>query len=159
MSQRKPHRIMFVCTGNTCRSPMAAALLNRLAREAGLPWTAYSAGVSATTNAPLSEGAAAELERRGVPPVTHKARKADLGALNQVDVVYTMTRGHRDWLVSLFPSAADKIQVLREAAGLSPADVEDPMGGGADDYERAADAVEEALKILVRRETHAQDPR
>jgi protein-tyrosine-phosphatase len=72
-----------------------------------------------------------------------------------------MEREHRNRLTALFPKFAAKISVLRETAGLSPVDVEDPIGADSAEYEACAASIEEALRIIVQRETkpHAQNTR
>ncbi|MDX6769470.1 MAG: low molecular weight protein arginine phosphatase [Elusimicrobiota bacterium] len=159
MSATAPRRLLFVCTGNTCRSPMAEHLFLRLAREAGLPWTASSAGTAAAAGMPLSRGAAAVFAARGIGPVAHRARRVDAALLREADAVYTLERAHRDELAARFPEAAAKLFVLREAAGLTPADVDDPVGADAALYEATAASIEEALKTLVERHRHASNPR
>lgn len=159
MSATAPRRLLFVCTGNTCRSPMAEHFLLRLAREAGLPWTASSAGTAAAVGMPLSRGASAVFAARGIGPVAHRARRVDAALLREADAVYALERAHRDELLARFPDAAGKISVLREAAGLTPPDVDDPVGADAALYEATAASIEEAVKILVERHRHASNPR
>lgn len=147
-----PKNILFVCTGNTCRSPMAEHFFVKLSREAGLPCTASSAGTQAAIGMPLSRGAAAVFAARGIGPVAHRARRVDKALLDGADAVYVMERAHREDLISRFPDSAAKIAVLREAAGLTPLDVEDPVGADAADYIACASSIEEALNIIVPRE-------
>lgn len=155
----QPKRLLFVCTGNTCRSPMAEYFFLRLAHEAGLAWSVSSAGTQAPVGAPLSPGASAVFAARGIGPVAHRARRVDKTLLDAADVVYVMERAHRDDLLAHFPEAGTKIFVLREAAGLSPVDVVDPAGADAAAYQSCAAAIEEALEIIVRRESLAPNPR
>lgn len=150
---------MFVCTGNTCRSPLARFLAERLAREEGLPWSAASAGTSVTPDLPMSPGAVRALAARGVKGVTHRSRPVEEKMLAEADAVYALAREHRDALIERFPAHAKKVSVLREAADLSPVDVEDPLGESEAVYEECAARIEEALKILIRRTPHAQDSR
>ncbi len=152
-------RFLFVCTGNTCRSPMAQFLFARMSREAGLPWTVVSAGVAAAAGAPLSSGAVAALAERGVTGVKHAATPVDAAMLDAADAVYALAREHADALKARFPAAASKVKVLRAAAGLTPADVEDPVGEDEAVYAATAAAIEEALEIVLEKERHAPNPR
>ena len=113
-------RLLFVCTGNTCRSPMAEHFFMRLSRDAGLSWTASSAGTQAAYGMPLSRGAAAVFAKNGIGPVEHRARRVDAALMNDADRVYVLESMHRDFLARLFPDLAAKVFVLRESAGLTP---------------------------------------
>lgn len=159
MTKSAARRILFVCAGNTCRSPMAQFLFARMAREAGLPWTTASAGVAARAGAPLSSGAVSALASRGITGVSHAAAPADAAALDAADAVYALAREHADALKARFPSAAAKIKVLRAAAGLTPEDVEDPVGQDETVYAQTAAAIEEALGIVLEKERHAPNHR
>jgi protein-tyrosine phosphatase len=140
---------------------MAERFFSRLSREAGLSVTAASAGTQAAYGMPLSRGAAAVFAERGLDPAPHRARRVDKALLDAADAVYCLERAHRDELLVKFPDAGAKLFVLREAAGLSPADVEDPVGADAAEYRACASSIEEALNIIVRRESqsYAQNPR
>lgn len=153
--------VLFVCTGNTCRSPLAEHLFIKISREAGLSVTAASAGTQAAYGMPLSRGAAAVFAARGIGPVVHRAQRADKALLDAADAVYVMERAHCDELLIRFPGAKAKLFVLREAAGLKPVDVEDPVGADAAEYQACAASIEEALNIIVLREkeSYAPNPR
>lgn len=153
MSAYRKH-ILFVCTGNTCRSPMAQQLLLRLARAAGLSLTASSAGLGAPPGAPIAPLAQAVLATRGIGRVRHQARALGPGDVKRAGVIYTMTHAQREKLLLVYPEAGSKTYILRQAAGLAPADIEDPAGGSQSAYERAAASIEEALRIIVKREPH-----
>ena len=152
-------KFLFVCTGNICRSPVAQFLAERLAREAGLPVRASSAGVAAELGHGMEPGARRALAARGIKGVNHLARQLDEAMCADADQIYALTRGHRDIIVAEFPAHAAKVAVLREAAGLPGADVADPYGESDAVYEECAAKIEEALKILIRRNSHAENPR
>ena len=152
-------RILFVCTGNICRSPAAQYLAAKLARDCGLPWTASSAGVEAEVGLGMTPGAVRALASRGVRGAHHVARQLDEDMLAGADRVYALTREHKKIIARRFPAHAGKIEVLREAAGLPDADVEDPYGESDAVYEECATRIEEALKILIRRSPHVQNSR
>lgn len=159
MTANTTKKLLFVCTGNICRSPIAQYLAERLAREAGLPWRAASAGVAAEVDWGMEPGAIAALETRGVAGVTHSARQLDETMMLESDEIYALTRSHRDVIAARFPKHAAKVAVLREAAGLPGADVSDPYGENDAVYEACAARIEEALTILIRRSPHAQNAR
>jgi protein-tyrosine phosphatase len=156
----EPREILYVCTGNICRSPVAEFLTEALAREAGLPLRASSAGVEAEIGQGMTPGAARTLASRGVRGSKHIARQLGEEMLAGADEVYALTRQHKAIIIARFPKYAAKIKVLREAAGLPDADVEDPYGESDGVYEACAASIEEALNILIQRcDNHAEIPR
>lgn len=106
-------RILFVCTGNTCRSPMAEAMLRRMAAEKGITIGIRSAGVSTIDGLPVSAGA---LEALRLRDIDHKASSRALTseAVTWADIVLTMTSGHKRGLLQRFPEAVDKAYTLME---------------------------------------------
>lgn len=155
----EPKKLLFVCTGNICRSPVAQFLAERLAREAGLALRAASAGVEAELGHGMEPGAKRALASRGIKGLRHLARQLDETMLAEADRTYALTRAHRDVIVARFPAHAAKVAVLREAAGLPDADVADPYAEPDEVYEQCAARIEEALKILIRRNPHAENSR
>ncbi|MFI5362380.1 MAG: low molecular weight protein arginine phosphatase [Elusimicrobiota bacterium] len=151
--------ILFVCTGNICRSPVAQFLAERLAREAGLSWRFASAGVEAEVGQGMTPGAARALASRKVRGARHVARQLDDAMLAQADQVYALAREHKAVIARRFPARSAKIEVLRAAAGLPGADVEDPYGESDAVYDQCAGRIEEALQILVRRNSHVENSR
>lgn len=107
--------ILFVCTGNTCRSPMAEALLRKLAKERNIPLEVRSAGVSAMEGTTISRHAEAVLRDHDIDEnLTSKPLKAEF--VNGSDLILTLTQGHKQHVIRNFPQAADKIYTLKEYA-------------------------------------------
>ena len=159
MTTPSPRRVLFVCTGNICRSPMAQFMAERVAREAGVPLRAASAGVAAEVGHGMTPGAVRALAKRGITDVSHTARQLDAAMLAEADQVYALTRSHRDIIAARFPAYAAKVTVLREAASLTGADVDDPYGESDAVYEDCAAHIDEALQRLIRRNSHVQNHR
>ena len=127
-----PRRVLFVCTGNTCRSPMAAALLAHTARQKGRHGSlvAASAGLFAADGALISQNAATVLAEAGVPSMLfegHAARTVTDEMMANADVVIGITGRHAMELMLRFPLHAAKIEAL-------PIDIADPFGGDTDEY-------------------------
>lgn len=108
-------QILFVCTGNTCRSPMAAALFEKLAADFGLSVAVKSAGISAMNGAPAATHALAVLREREIE-FTHQSLAMDVDLIDWADVILTMTDYHRQILIHEYPEAIDKTFVLKAFA-------------------------------------------
>jgi protein-tyrosine phosphatase len=134
--------LLFVCSGNTCRSPMAEAIArHELARKLEVDvdeleqsnWSVLSAGVFAGSGMPATPEAMNAVKELGIEPRRHGSRPLSLEMIQQAEMIYCMTDMHRQAVLSLLPSAADKT-VLLDASG----DIDDPIGGGAAEYRRCA---------------------
>ncbi|MFI5345378.1 MAG: low molecular weight protein arginine phosphatase [Elusimicrobiota bacterium] len=160
MTSSSPRRLLFVCTGNICRSPMAEMIAKRLAGEGGLPWTAESAGVAAEVGQGMTDGAIHALKQLGINDEKHVARQLNEAMLQEADDVYVMTVAHRSTILSRFPIYADKVHLLREAAGLAGHDVADPWGHSDAVYVECSTLINKSLEILARRHhSHAGNHR
>lgn len=106
-------RILFVCTGNTCRSPMAEGMLRKLARDRGLDVEVRSAGVAAMKGNSISHHAGAVLRDRGITDAFESTPlHAELA--DWADLILTLTQGHKRQVIHSFPGTADKIFTLKE---------------------------------------------
>ncbi len=111
--------ILFVCTGNTCRSAMAGAICNYLAKERGADISADSSGVAAYP-APASHNAVLAVDELfGIDLGSHRAKMVDASLIDKADVIFAMTPRHAATLISLFPNCADKL-CLAEPEILDP---------------------------------------
>ena len=142
--------VLFVCTGNTCRSPMAEAIFRTLAAERlgcrpdevdGRGLVVASAGMAAWAGGSASEHAIAVAREMGGDLGGHESQPLTEGLARQADVILTMTAAHREALVARFPEAGGRVALL------SPdrQDVIDPIGGSLDTYRRCARQIREHL--------------
>ena len=143
-------RLLFVCSGNTCRSPMAEALL-RAALPDGSGWTVESAGISAENGVPASRNAVAAMRELGMDISGHLSRKATREMLSSADVVVAMTRSHRARLVSLDPGVEQKSFLMLDfhPGQRRIRDMEDPIGGAISAYRACRDLILECMPDLV----------
>jgi protein-tyrosine-phosphatase len=124
----KKKRILFVCSGNTCRSPMAEALAREISRrEYGEAVHVSSAGVFALPGAPATPEAVEALLAAGIDLQGHRAALLSTALVEEADLVLTMTAVHRRQVLQLMPNAAHKVHVLADYAGWG-GDLEDPIG-------------------------------
>ncbi|WP_322906466.1 low molecular weight protein arginine phosphatase [Paenibacillus campi] len=109
------HHILFVCTGNTCRSPMAEAFMRKLAKERGISVEVRSAGVAAIDGMAMSRHAEAVLRDHHIQDhITSSSLNAEL--LEWADLVLTLTGSHKQHVLARFPAAAGKVYTLKEYA-------------------------------------------
>jgi protein-tyrosine-phosphatase len=141
---------LFVCSGNTCRSPMAAAICNaEIAARLKIPFEALetvnahalSAGVTARVGAPLTAEAQQVLHSMSVPVRAHAARNLTAELADQVEMIFCMTRAQRKAVIDAIPSIAGKTYCLDPEG-----DVEDPIGSGLETYLNCARQIQRLVR-------------
>ncbi len=136
-----PRRVLFVCTGNTCRSPMAATILShKAAQETPCRFVAESGGLFAAEGEPMTPHAVHALAALGIEPPAHRARNVTEELVNAADVVVGLTASHAMQLTMRYPHAATKIVTL-------PMDIADPFGGDAEVYAFCAEQLSFGIEL------------
>ncbi len=146
--------ILFVCTGNTCRSPLAEGLCRKLLADrlgcgveelARRGFVVRSAGISAMMGYEATPEAVATAASRGVDLSAHASRPLTAAMLAQADHVFAMTRSHLWAVADRYPSAGPRLRLLAPDGR----DIPDPIGGEQEVYDRCAEQLVEALRAQI----------
>lgn len=133
-------QILFVCSGNTCRSAMAEGIWNAMAKARGHDARAVSCGLSAFPGDAAAPYAARAAQQYGADLARHRARAVNAYALEEADRIFCMTRAHLQALWALYPACREKTALL------GTEDISDPWGGDQKTYEAAAREIAEAIR-------------
>jgi len=139
--------VLVVCTGNSCRSPMAAGMLARLL--AGERVFIYSAGTDAPVGNPATAAAIDAARAVGVDLASHRARQLSVDMIARADLVLVMDRHHLERVTSMLPEAGGRTRLLLSYAGRLDAEVEDPIGRPLEFYHRTVTEMAPALERVA----------
>lgn len=141
-------KILFVCSANACRSPMAEGFARKLLDDNGISGvTVDSAGLDAFEGTPPTEETIEVMKSRGVDITSHRSKpfNPDLG---KNDMIFTMTKSQKERILAEHPTLAGRVFILDEYARNKPEDIPDPFKGQVS-YEEAADHIESSVKLVL----------
>jgi RpiB/LacA/LacB family sugar-phosphate isomerase len=144
-------KILFICTGNVCRSPMAEGMLRHMLRGRD-DIQVTSAGLGALDGLRATDAAAEVVAELGIDISSHVSQSLNGDLVQQADFIFVMTHQHQDALQTLFPSASEKTFLVREFEGARAGenkDIADPIGQSIEIYRRTRDQIRDALPSLI----------
>lgn len=143
--------IVFVCTANTCRSPMAEYLLRHMLKKEGVEDVEiFSRGIGAWDGSPISGGSREALKKIGIDGSAHRAGRFTAADAKRADLILVMQEGHRAAILGDFPEAASKTFLLKNYGG-DEGDIGDPIGLDLNDYEETRREIENALLGVLKK--------
>ena len=144
--------IVFVCTGNTCRSPMAEGLAKHYLSADNSSNSIISRGLAVTPGSALSTNSVLAMKEYDIDISCHIPTPISRNDINNADIVLTMTSSHSVFLKSVFPHYSDIIFSLSEYLGVD--NISDPYGQDLDAYISCAAQIHEAIKKLIKKLNH-----
>src|SRR6266481_5232842 len=143
--------ILFICTGNVCRSPMAEGIFRQAVKGRG-DYRVFSAGLGALEGQPPSAYAIQAVKELGIDISGQRSRMLTPELVQQADFIFGMTHSHIDTVMLLYPQAAEKTFLLREfddTLDFFEKDISDPIGGSYDVYLDCRDHIEQGIASII----------
>jgi protein-tyrosine-phosphatase len=151
--------ILFVCTGNTCRSSMAEGIFKSMLQEMNIEnINVSSAGISAFEGDAANEKAIYTLNKKGIDIRNHRARQLTKKIINESDLILTMTNNHKNTILNVLPEYSHKVYTLKEyacivnkeEAPVKVLDIADPFGSDYNTYEKVSEEIEKQLNKIIK---------
>lgn len=146
-------KIMFICTGNICRSAMAHKMLEKIAKDQNKNIEVYSCGLWAEPGDVPTYEAITVMDSYGIDLKNHRATNIRNSEIRNMDIILCATLNHKRNVILMYPELKDKVFTMKEYAGYkdNDLDIQDPWGYGLDVYKSCAKEIKECIeKILLK---------
>lgn len=143
-------KIMFICTGNICRSAMAHRMLEKRAKEENKNIEVYSCGVYAINgDVPTYEGIEV-MREYGIDLSKHRATNIRNSGIEDMDVILCATNSHKNNVIAMYPALKEKVFTIKEYAGYRDnLDIKDPWGYGIETYRMCVSEIEDCINKMI----------
>lgn len=144
-------KIMFICTGNICRSAMAHVMFEKMIKEKNKNVEVYSCGTYAQDGDVSTKEAIETMKQYNIDLTNHRATNITKSKIKEMDLILCATLNHKNMVLSIYPELKQKTFTMKEYAGYSKYDLDiaDPWGYGIDVYKKCAKEIEECLNIII----------
>ena len=146
-------KIMFICTGNTCRSAMAEGLAKKVIKDKNLNIEVYSAGIFAVTGEHASYNSVAIMKEYEVDIALHKATAIEKSNIEEMDLIFCATKNHKTQLIARYNNLKDKIFTMKEYAGIdnngNDMDIKDPWGYNINTFRMCAAEISLCIDKII----------
>lgn len=144
-------KIMFICTGNICRSAMADALMKKMAKDKNKEIDVYSCGIFAQDGDMPTYNAVEAMKEYNVELKNHRATNIRNSKIEDMDIILCATVSHKNNVISMYPELTNKIYTIKEYAGFdkNDLDIPDPWGYDIETYRFCASTINKCLERII----------